>query len=325
MHSAKDISASSTRAEIESTYKDQDTEEFIDIYFFRPCGYLLALAARRLKVTPNAITIVGMILGVISGHLFYYSSLSVNIIGIFVKIVSNALDSADGQLARMTRTESNMGRILDGISSHVIFTSIYLHLCLRYIYEGNSPWIFAVAAVAGVCHYFQAGWGDYYRNGYLYFVRGPDADETKTLEQLREEYKTLKWKDNFIYKFIVHSERNYMSSLQIFTKCFRALKVMVEEAFGKDIPAWLSHEYRQMMKPMNKYYNGLTINSRQFSLFVFLLLQRPELFFVFELVVLSVVFVHGIVIQEKKIKHLIALTQLKITDASINEGDKNHP
>ena len=143
---------SSSRAQVESTYKDKDTEEFIDIYFFRPVGYLLALTARSLKLTPNALTIIGMILGVISGHLFYYSSLTINIIGIFVKIVSNALDSADGQLARMTHTESNMGRILDGLSSHVIFTSIYLHLCFRYVHEGNSGWIFAVAALVGICH-----------------------------------------------------------------------------------------------------------------------------------------------------------------------------
>ena len=278
---------SSSRAQVESTYKDKDTEEFIDIYFFRPVGYLLALTARSLKLTPNALTIIGMILGVISGHLFYYSSLTINIIGIFVKIVSNALDSADGQLARMTHTESNMGRILDGLSSHVIFTSIYLHLCFRYVHEGNSGWIFAVAALVGICHYFQAGWGDFFRNSYLYFVRDPDADETKTLDQLRQEFKMLKWRESFVYKCIVYFERNYMSSLQMFTKNFRALRAIVENTYGREIPVWFSQEYRQTMKPMNKYYNGLTINSRQFPLFVFLLLQRPELFFLFELVVLN--------------------------------------
>ena len=117
-------------AQIESTYKDKDLEEFMDIYFFRPFGYQLALTARSKKLTPNAVTILGMILGVISGHLFYYSSMTINVIGIFVKIVSNALDSADGQLARMTDSKTHLGRMLDGISSHVIFFSIYFHLCL---------------------------------------------------------------------------------------------------------------------------------------------------------------------------------------------------
>jgi hypothetical protein len=64
--------------QIESTYKDKDLEEFIDIYFFRPFGYLLARAAKSIKLKPNAVTVIGMILGVISGHLFYYSSMTIN-------------------------------------------------------------------------------------------------------------------------------------------------------------------------------------------------------------------------------------------------------
>lgn len=133
----------------------------------------------------------------------------------------------------------------------------------------------------------------------------------------------LKWRESFVYKCIVYFERNYMSSLQMFTKNFRALRAIVENTYGREIPVWFSQEYRQTMKPMNKYYNGLTINSRQFPLFVFLLLQRPELFFLFELVVLNIVFIQGIVIQVRKIKHLLALVLSKIADSSIDGEEKD--
>lgn len=296
-------------AQIESTYKHKDTEEFLDIYFFRPVGYLLARAARSLKLTPNTITIIGMILGVVSGHLFYYSSLTVNIVGIFLKIFSNMLDSADGQLARMTHTESQTGRILDGISSHLIFTSIYIHLCLRYIHEGGSGWIFAAALLAGASHYIQAAWGDYFRHAYISIVRGPEFCEIQSLEQLLSQYRALEWKDSILNKFIRYCEMRYIQSLQGFTQSFRTLRSQIETAYRGEIPSWLAKEYRRMIKPMNKYYNALTINVRQFTLFALLLLEKPELFFLFELIVLSVVFVYAVTIQEKKMKHLLAVTK----------------
>ncbi len=311
------------KTQIESTYKDKDVEEFIDIHFFRPFGYLLALLARSLKLTPNTVTILGMITGVISGHLFYYSSMTINIIGIFAKIFSNALDSADGQLARMTHSESQMGRILDGISSHVIFLSIYVHLCLRYIHEGHSKWIFVVAVLAGASHFTQAAWGDYYRNAYLYFVRGPKYCEISSSDQLLNQYHTLKWNGNFIHKFIKYLEIEYVLSLNLFTKSHRILRAIIEKTYRGNTPHWLAQEYRRSIKAMNKYYNILTINVRQFALFALLLLKKPELFFIFELVVLSMVFIYAAILQENKINHLISITKSHMPNKSSGEKDRD--
>ncbi len=310
------------KEQVESTYKHIDVEEFIDIYFFRPFGYWLAQSARSLKLTPNAVTIIGMIAGVVSGHLFYYSSMSINSIGIFLKIFSNALDSADGQLARMTRSESQTGRILDGISSHVIFSSIYIHLCLRYIHEGNSKWIFAVALLAGAGHYIQAAWGDYYRNAYLYFIKGQEFCEIGSLDQLLSQYHTLEWKDSFLNKLIKYIEIKYIQSLKVFTQSYRELRCLIETAYRGETPSWLTEEYRRAIRPMNKYYNTLTINVRQFALFALLLLKKPELFFLFELLVLSIVFIYAVTLQENKMKHLISFARSQMTHNAHMEKDR---
>lgn len=312
-----------TKAKIESTYKDKDVEEFIDIYFFRPFGYVLALGAKFLKLTPNNVTILSMITGVISGHFFYYSSMTINIIGIFVKIFSNALDSADGQLARMSNSKSDLGRILDGVSGHIIFLSIYIHLCLRCVSEGGSGWIFAVATAAGICHFVQAGWGDYYRNGYLYFVRGARSSEIETSNILFHQYKNLKWEDNFLKKIYTYSDYSYVLFLESFTKKFQKLKSMTNDIYGEEIPTWLGQEYRKTNKSMNKYYNILTINVRQFTLFALLLIKIPEMFFVFELTVLNGLFLYAALRQENKTKHLISQINAKVEDKSIQEKESN--
>ena len=61
---------------LEATLKSADTEEWIDLLFYRPIGYRWALLFRHLGVTPNAITIASIFLGIAAGILFYYIDLS---------------------------------------------------------------------------------------------------------------------------------------------------------------------------------------------------------------------------------------------------------
>lgn len=61
------------REEYRASLKSMDTEEHIDLAFYRPIGFVWAKIAARLGVSPNAITIASIFLGVAGGVLFYYS------------------------------------------------------------------------------------------------------------------------------------------------------------------------------------------------------------------------------------------------------------
>lgn len=122
-----------------------DTEEHIDLAFYRPLGYAWACLARRLGVTPNAITIASIFLGIGAGICFYYNNLYINIVGMLLLIWANSFDSADGQLARMTKQYSRIGRILDGLSGDFWFATIYIAICLREnatsAFFSAHPWV----------------------------------------------------------------------------------------------------------------------------------------------------------------------------------------
>ena len=66
----------------ESTLKSSDTEETIDIYFYRPIGFRIALLCRYLGITPNPVTIASIFIGVAAGILFYYETFTLSYIGI---------------------------------------------------------------------------------------------------------------------------------------------------------------------------------------------------------------------------------------------------
>ena len=64
---------------LESTLKSTDTEEFIDIHFYRPIGYRWALLFQKLGVTPNAVTIASIFLGIGSGICFYFDNIWISL------------------------------------------------------------------------------------------------------------------------------------------------------------------------------------------------------------------------------------------------------
>lgn len=46
---------------VEASFKSMDTEEFLDIHFNRPIGYVWALFFQRFGVHPNVVTILSII------------------------------------------------------------------------------------------------------------------------------------------------------------------------------------------------------------------------------------------------------------------------
>src|SRR5215468_4415695 len=154
---------------IASTYKAREVEGALDVYFYRPLGFRLAEFFAHLKVTPAGVSVLGALCGVIAGHLYFYRNLAINVAGMALHVCANALDNADGQLARLTGAGNRKGRIIDSLADHLVFVSIYVHLALRYLVEGASPLVCLLAIAAGISHALQGAAADYFRSSYLYF------------------------------------------------------------------------------------------------------------------------------------------------------------
>ena len=46
--------------DLQATLKSGDTEEWIDLLFYRPIGYKWALLFQRMGISPNAVTIASI-------------------------------------------------------------------------------------------------------------------------------------------------------------------------------------------------------------------------------------------------------------------------
>ena len=84
------------KASYKDTLKSMDTEETIDLCFYRPIGYMWAVLCAKLGIKPNAITIASIFIGVAAGVMFYFDDLWLNIVGVLLLVWANSFDSADG-------------------------------------------------------------------------------------------------------------------------------------------------------------------------------------------------------------------------------------
>ncbi len=316
----------SLKTDFKSTLKSMDTEEHIDLYFYRPIGYAWALFARRLGITPNAITIASIFLGVGAGICFYFNENASpwinyfwwNVIGVFLLIWADSFDSADGQLARMTGQYSRIGRILDGLSGDLWFFAIYIAICLRENMTSEffmtRHWvIWVMAVITGLCHATQAAMGDYYRQFHLFFLKGQEGSELENTDDLRRKYKAMTWSRDFWQKLVMTFYINYTIGQENRTPRMQALRAAIRERFGTHIPQSFRDEFRALSLPLMKYTNILSFNVRTIALFIAILVFRmPWLYFAFELTVLNALLIYMMVRHERICT--ILTKQIKDTD-----------
>jgi hypothetical protein len=276
---------------LESTLKSTDTEETIDIYFYRPIGYRWALFFQKHGIHPNTVTIISIFLGIGAGICFYFENIWITLLGIFLLVWANSYDSADGQLARMTKQFSPLGRALDGFAGDLWFASIYIAICLR-LYPEWGMWIWGMALIAGYFHSKQAAMADYYRNIHLLFLKGKSGSELDNSAELTEKYKQETFKNNWFNKIYLFFYRGYTKGQESWTPNFQKMFAVLKGKYGETAPDSFRQAFREKSLPLMKYTNILSFNTRAIVLFISMLVSLPWIYFVFELTVLNILLVY---------------------------------
>ena len=268
---------------LRESFKSNDTEEWLDIWFTRPIGLALALACGRLGITPNAITIGGILIGMVAGWMFHYADLWHNVCGVALLMLANFCDSADGQLARLTNQKTILGRLLDGFASDAWFFCIYLAVVYR-LWDEWHVFGFLLCAVAGLlCHSTQCALADYYRNVHLWFLKGEAGSELDSYAKEQRIYEELKadgWSFARIYHFFY---KGYCHKQERLTpRC----QEMLAQLKGEDREVFATSQFIAESRRLMPLTNILTHNTRAFALFIAALVNIPWLYPLFEIVVL---------------------------------------
>lgn len=191
--------------EYKSSLKKIEVEEFFDLFFYRPLAFLLVKAIYSTNITPNQLTVISMVFGVIGG--FFYSNGNHNsfIIAAVLILIYNVVDCSDGQLARLKKNGTAVGRILDGIADYVVSVAAYFGIAFGFANSSSNPllwWI--ITAGAGFSNALQSGLLDFYRTRYLDYTIKRVSVLDDGIKFFEEEYERLKnVKRNYFDKVVI--------------------------------------------------------------------------------------------------------------------------
>ena len=154
------------------TLKPLDVEEPIDVWIHRPLAYLLALALYPTRVSPNAVTVLSILCGCAAlVSMVVPFPRHMLIAGMFI-FLSAVVDCADGQLARMRKTSSAFGRMLDGAADAIV-SFVIVAGGAWVIVRSHSSNVLEMAIYVGlvvltaVTGSFHTGGYDFYKNLFL--------------------------------------------------------------------------------------------------------------------------------------------------------------
>ena len=154
----------------------------IDLYLYRPLGFLVAWPLSRTGMSPNAVTLLSALFGLAAGCAALPGTASGFLLCAILFQASNCFDCADGQLARMTGKYSRDGRLLDGFADYSVNVFVLAGVLVGLLRERRDPVItlFLVLAGGGAtalsCLYYDRA-----ITRFADFCRGKDGDEAKEL------------------------------------------------------------------------------------------------------------------------------------------------
>jgi phosphatidylglycerophosphate synthase len=262
-----------------------EIEEITNQYFVHPIAIRLVPLFAKAHVTPNAVSVAGMLFGIAAGLAYYrYRDFEWTLVGFLLMLAWHVMDGADGQLARFTHSHSHLGKILDGIADIVTFVAVYTGLAVA-LSRSYGVGIYGLAFLAGACHAVQSASYELERQEYESLgwgrkapaARQPDTTDARVVDPLFERLERLFYaRLSFPVAGITAKLRDAMAA---------ALQRQPERA------ALIRQCYRETFAPVLRQWSVLSANYRTLGIFLAALLKAPRYYFGFEIVGFSAILV----------------------------------
>ena len=262
--------------DIKNARKCENINDPVDNYVIDYIAMVFSRIFIKLHIIPNAVTVLSAIVGVAGGIMLCFDTLAFNISGVLLIILAAVFDASDGQVARLTKHYSNLGRTLDGFADFLVYLSIYIAICVR-LYGVNipftdKPWglyIVPVAVVTMLLFGAQARAADYFKNLHMFMIsrgKGSELSRAKAVKESLDGYKKFTF-EHFRLKIYLA----YTSLQEKKTPCVQKMLDKIARNGGV-ISEEMSEAFAKRSRKYVMSTNLLTFNLRTGVLFLLLFL-----------------------------------------------------
>jgi phosphatidylglycerophosphate synthase len=274
--------------------KPLEVEEPVDVWLHRPPAYVLARLLLPTPVSPNVVTLCSIFLGCAAG-LSIFANFRGHLALAGVLIFSSAVfDCADGQLARLRKSSSAFGRMLDGVADLIVSSVVVgggAWLVLRRFHE--PLWLGVVAFVLTTLTIltgsFHTTMYDHFKNVFLRLTH-PSYREGEDLDTAVARYRAERSQHSAfmqliwgIYFFYMQSQSDYAAKFDPYTKQLLARSPEFDER-----RAFIYRKHAGKLMRLWRSFFGF--GSLVFGLAVSIGFDVTEYYLLFRLVLLNAVF-----------------------------------
>lgn len=252
-------------ADPHSVTRPAEIEPLSNLWLVHRVSDSLLPAAVRAGVHPNAVTGAGLAAGLLAGLAYtQWRDPWFCLLGLLLMIAWHVADGLDGALARATGKASPLGRLLDGVADYSTFVAVYMALALT---QARPLPMLALAVASGAFHAVQSAFYEAERATYIRRLKGqwraaPRSAAGGALERLY----------NRIEAALGHATRPFDRMMA---------------ALPADERAALLARWRADAAPRLRTLTWLSANARTGGLFAAAALGVPWLFWLWEIVALT--------------------------------------
>ena len=271
-------------------------DETLTLYILRPIAFVFVKLLYPTSITPNQVSLMTIIVGIISGYFFSRGTVTCFVIGGSLYFFCMVLDCVDGMIARLKTSGTAVGRIIDGVADYLVGISVYVGMGIGFekglinldFLPINHWWIMVIAAVS---HIFHAVIVDYYRVEFMAHGLGKSTSTWEEKKKFTAELNKIKHlRGKLLEKILIAVYLGY-SHLQLF-------KMNEKEEYNKKA-------YYHSNKLLIRLWFWIGPTAGAFIIIISAVLFRPIIFFIYTIGLANIYMIILWIIQVKTNKKIL--------------------
>ena len=271
----------------EPVRRPPEIEDPTNLRFIHPLSARLVPRLAAWGVHPNAVSAAGMLCGLLAGIAYaHYRDWRWTVAGFALMLAWHVLDGADGQLARLTRKQSHLGKVLDGVCDYV--TNIAVYVGLAIVLAGQfGGWIWAAAAVSGLFHAVHCASYEMQREEFALWSAGKHSTALAALMGETERGPAASWTHRIADWLYRPYMRVQLATAGLSVDFHKRMTAMQKS--GDMQAESLRERYRRAFVPALRQWVAMSANYRTLGIFLCALAGQPLAYFAFEIVGFNVI------------------------------------
>lgn len=152
--------------------RPRELEDTLNYFLYHPLSARLARLLQPTGITPNAVSILGMVsIWGAAACYFFLAWPQGAIFGLALHMLWHVVDGADGDLARLTGKSSPIGELVDGVCDYAGHAPLYVALAAMAD-DQIGLWAWPLSLLAAASHAAQTNHSETQRRSYLWWAYG---------------------------------------------------------------------------------------------------------------------------------------------------------